>query len=270
MSIEGAKRLAIDGVAFGEEGVKRFAARMLEELETHEEHARRVARERQAKWRRENGAREGPDPPDPEPEMSRSERDAGVTDPAPPVTPMSRENGAKRDICVTRPVARARTQDPDLSLDLSRFQDLKGSGSLGGGTGEPFALVTPSQPPRDVTKTKPKKRRRQPSPPPGPEDEIAWAMTWQIPYEHSDFAHFLDHHRRDEIHWRDWAAAWRTWLRKGSTFAQRASGPRLVAAPRSTQDIADEAEQKRRKHQADEEYRVRELARLNAQGGHHG
>lgn len=49
----------------------------------------------------------------------------------------------------------------------------------------------------------------------------AWASGWKIPTEHPEFAHFLDHHRKGDARWRDWTAAWRTWLRNASRFGQR-------------------------------------------------
>lgn len=53
-----------------------------------------------------------------------------------------------------------------------------------------------------------------------------WALGWKIPILHADFEHFLDHHRKSEARWRDWAAAWRTWLRNGPRFGGRGSAPR--------------------------------------------
>lgn len=51
-----------------------------------------------------------------------------------------------------------------------------------------------------------------------------WAERWKIPDGHGEFANFLDHHRKSEARWRDWAAAWRTWLKNAPKFAGR-GGP---------------------------------------------
>ncbi len=54
-----------------------------------------------------------------------------------------------------------------------------------------------------------------------------WTERWQIPVGHGELQHFLDHHRKTEARFRDWAAAWRTWLRNAPKFAGRSA-----AAPR--------------------------------------
>jgi hypothetical protein len=53
-----------------------------------------------------------------------------------------------------------------------------------------------------------------------------WAERWKIPVGHGEFQHFLDHHRKADARWRDWAAAWRTWLKNASRFAARGGQPR--------------------------------------------
>lgn len=73
-------------------------------------------------------------------------------------------------------------------------------------------------------------RRRKPETPcPGseatPEAVAAWAATWRLPTTHAEFDHFLDHHRKHDKRWRDWAAAWRTWLKNAPRFGAR-SGAR--------------------------------------------
>lgn len=71
-------------------------------------------------------------------------------------------------------------------------------------------------------------RRKPETPCPGSDSEPdavnAWANVWKLPTEHPEFAGFLDHHRKGDARWRDWAAAWRTWLRNASKFGQR-GGP---------------------------------------------
>jgi hypothetical protein len=50
-----------------------------------------------------------------------------------------------------------------------------------------------------------------------------WAERWKIPDGHGEFVAFLDHHRKGDARWRDWAAAWRTWLKNAPKFAGRGS-----------------------------------------------
>jgi hypothetical protein len=38
---------------------------------------------------------------------------------------------------------------------------------------------------------------------------------------HGEFAGFIDHHRKSDKRFRDWSAAWRTWLRNSSKFGAR-------------------------------------------------
>ena len=61
----------------------------------------------------------------------------------------------------------------------------------------------------------------------------AWASGWKIPTDHPSFANFLDHHRKHQSRWRDWAAAWRTWLRNDAKFGSetrlKAGGPTAAA-----------------------------------------
>ncbi len=58
-------------------------------------------------------------------------------------------------------------------------------------------------------------------------DVLAWAARWRIPVSAPAFANFLDTHRKKDSRWRDWAAAWRTWLRREPEFAGgRANAPR--------------------------------------------
>jgi len=49
-----------------------------------------------------------------------------------------------------------------------------------------------------------------------------WAEGWKIPVGHGEFIGFLEHHRKSDARWRDWAAAWRTWLRNAPLFARGA------------------------------------------------
>lgn len=59
-----------------------------------------------------------------------------------------------------------------------------------------------------------------------PPDEVRqWAEKWEIPQVHEEFQLFLDGHRKKESRWRDWGAAWRTWLSNAKKFtASRPSG----------------------------------------------
>lgn len=81
-------------------------------------------------------------------------------------------------------------------------------------------------------------RRKPETPCPGSDasaDAVeAWAEGWRIPTGHAEFVGFLDHHRRRDERFRDWAAAWRTWLRRAPDFARprsRASPARQPAPP---------------------------------------
>ncbi len=71
----------------------------------------------------------------------------------------------------------------------------------------------------------PKSRRRAetPCPPSGASaGELRdWCEGWKIPIGHGELIGFLDHHRKSDARWRDWAAAWRTWLKNASRFAAR-------------------------------------------------
>ncbi len=55
---------------------------------------------------------------------------------------------------------------------------------------------------------------------------LAWAERWKIPFDHAEFAGFLDLHRQKGSRWRDWSAAWRTWLRNAKKFAGRGAASR--------------------------------------------
>lgn len=50
-----------------------------------------------------------------------------------------------------------------------------------------------------------------------------WVERWAIPDGHGEFQHFLDHHRKNDKRWRDWSAAWRTWLKNAPKFGPRGS-----------------------------------------------
>lgn len=51
------------------------------------------------------------------------------------------------------------------------------------------------------------------------EPVAAWAETWKLPTEHPEFSRFLSHHQAKESLFRDWAAAWRTWLGNAEKYA---------------------------------------------------
>lgn len=77
-----------------------------------------------------------------------------------------------------------------------------------------------------VVGPKPSKRKPEtpcPASDATPEAVEAWAASHSIPAAHVEFAHFLDHHRKADKRWRDWTAAWRTWLSNASKFSR--AGP---------------------------------------------
>ena len=67
------------------------------------------------------------------------------------------------------------------------------------------------------------RRKPETSPPPFDSPDLeAWCRGWTIPSPtlDGDVAHFLDHHRRKDNRFRDWAAAWRTWQRQGERLGR--------------------------------------------------
>ena len=61
------------------------------------------------------------------------------------------------------------------------------------------------------------------------EPVAAWAETWSLPTEHPEFSRFLSHHQAKESLFRDWAAAWRTWLGNAEKYAANGGrGGRIV------------------------------------------
>lgn len=116
---------------------------------------------------------------------------------------------------VTPPVTRTEQvrTDPEPEPDnTTRKQDLIG---------------TASPPPEPVTKVGRRKPETPCPPSDAPTDVIAgWAADWRIPPTHPEFLWFLDHHRKSDARWRDWAAAWRTWLKNAGRFARGGPVPR--------------------------------------------
>lgn len=84
--------------------------------------------------------------------------------------------------------------------------------------------AAPTPPPEPVTAVR-LSRRKPETPCPAsdatPEVITAWAAGWKVPADHPEFTGWLDHHRKSDARWRDWAAAWRTWLKNASRFGQR-------------------------------------------------
>ncbi len=85
---------------------------------------------------------------------------------------------------------------------------------------EPESKVIPIEPVTSI-----RSRRRAETPCPDSDTDAGkvrdWADTWTIPVGHGEFAGFLDYHRSKDTRNRDWAAAWRTWLRNAPKFAPR-------------------------------------------------
>ncbi len=86
----------------------------------------------------------------------------------------------------------------------------------------PKRSIGTASPPPDAA---PKSRRKPETPCPEsgatPEAVKVWADGWKIPVGDPEFQRFLDHHRKGDARWRDWAAAWRTWQGNVSRFAKR-------------------------------------------------
>lgn len=83
--------------------------------------------------------------------------------------------------------------------------------------------AAPSHPTSAVVEIKHRKRPETPCP---DSDSTAgqirdWAERWKIDVGHAEFVGFLDHHRKSDQRWRDWGAAWRTWLKNAPKFAGR-------------------------------------------------
>lgn len=86
------------------------------------------------------------------------------------------------------------------------------------------SIGTASPPPDGpVTQVRPRRKPETPCPVSGASaGEIRdWAEFWKIPDGHGEFVGFLDHHRKGDARWRDWAAAWRTWLKNAARFGAR-------------------------------------------------
>lgn len=83
--------------------------------------------------------------------------------------------------------------------------------------------AAPSHPTSEVVEIK---NRRRPETPCPDSDASAgqirdWAERWKIDVGHAEFIGFLDHHRKVDNRFRDWGAAWRTWLKNAPKFAGR-------------------------------------------------
>lgn len=100
-------------------------------------------------------------------------------------------------------------------------------------------IGTASPPPEPVTQVRPRRKPETPCPPSeaSPEAVATWAEGWRVPADHPEFAGWLDHHRKSDARWRDWAAAWRTWLKNASRFGQ----PRTLFASRHVQSADNRA-----------------------------
>lgn len=53
----------------------------------------------------------------------------------------------------------------------------------------------------------------------------SWCEQWSIPNPHPELPGFLDCHRKKGSRWRDWAAAWRGWLRNADRYRLGPTGP---------------------------------------------
>lgn len=91
-------------------------------------------------------------------------------------------------------------------------------------------IGTASPPPSASEVTRVGTRRKPETPCPSsdatPIEVASWAAGWKIPPSHPEFARFLDHHRKGDARWRDWAASWRTWLGNAQRFARGGPVPR--------------------------------------------
>lgn len=129
---------------------------------------------------------------------------------------------AQCNASVTQPVTRnvrVRTDPQTQTPNTNRKQDLFG---------------TASPEPEEVTKVRSRRKPETPCPESGASREAVelWAAGWKIPTGHPEFQRFLDHHRKGDARWRDWAAAWRTWLANATKFAARGGPvPRQQFAP---------------------------------------
>jgi hypothetical protein len=80
---------------------------------------------------------------------------------------------------------------------------------------------------------KPDRRKPETACPPSdsePDVVSAWAARWKIPTEAPCFEPFLDHHRKTGARWRDWSAAWRTWLRNEAKYTRERRLPGTAGA----------------------------------------
>jgi hypothetical protein len=110
------------------------------------------------------------------------------------------------------PVRNGRSLPRELPLQLQRVH-----------------IGTASPPPEPVTGVRLSRRKPETSCPGSDADEATvaeWAQGWKIPTAHAEFGWFLDHHRKSDARWRDWAAAWRTWLKNAPRFARGGPAPR--------------------------------------------
>lgn len=136
----------------------------------------------------------------------------------------SRKWRERRDAAVTRhrDAAESVRIDPELQTPPdNRKQKTDNTINLCIGAAEPL----PTEP---VTKVRRKRKPETACPPSdAPASDVAtWSDGWKIHPEHPEFVRFLDHHRSKENHFRDWSAAWRTWLGNATKFGRRAADTR--------------------------------------------
>lgn len=136
------------------------------------------------------------------------------------------------------PVTRYETRNERVRTDPSPEPDNTTRKQNSIGT-EPAAPAPPPAPSSRrvmepvVEQITPLPSRRKPETPCPPSDAEpgavrGWADRWKLPVDHAEFAHFLDHHRKSDARWRDWTAAWRTWLKNASRFRPRQYASQIV------------------------------------------
>lgn len=96
------------------------------------------------------------------------------------------------------------------------------------------AEPSPTSEPEPVTKVRSRRKPETPCPAydASPADLQAWADRWKIPTGSAEFDKFVENGRKKDLRWRDWAAAWRTWLKRAPEFAGRPLFDRGGVRPR--------------------------------------
>jgi hypothetical protein len=90
---------------------------------------------------------------------------------------------------------------------------------------ESAPVVAPAKEP--MVKREPKRDTACPSSNADDNEVRAWLEKWSLvdAADGSDFEFFLDHHRAKGSTFKDWAAAWRTWIKRGAKFRRSQPEP---------------------------------------------